>query len=452
LNGLQHLGDWRLVRRIRQTRSGGVHWQTANGFLLVELPSEIVEAPAMARAFSRYVEAFAAIFRPDIARVVDWTSVGECAFVVLEVPTSATLRELEDRTLLPPDVRARIALDALEAVGAAHASSAVFGDLDADSVIVSEQGQVVLLPTCSRASAATPADDIAALAKLAGIPHFQQTAHTLGNRLRALGAVAHRETVARFVSGIFLDSVRPPRTSQPPARAFIPSISDDDLTPVRLVDLDRVRMRAISELSPDDLIPVGTSDPQIPVHIDEAPAPRNTERPVVSEPKIVDVHARPAERSPRLTLGRMAALLAACAAVGAAGAIWWQSPPAWLRPVVVALERTLRPAAPTLPVGEPATAAQPRTVAAAPTVAAASPPTVASASPPGVSPAPPATAPTAPPTAETAQAAPPSRAVAPAKRTAPRWRAKRATARRRTADEGAKARESSGYKFLPKEL
>jgi hypothetical protein len=318
----------------------------------------------------------------------------------------------------------------------------VFGDLDADGVIVSEQGQVVLLPTCSRASAATPADDVAAVAKLAGIPHFQQTAHTLANRLRALGAVAHPETVGRFVSKIFLfPSIRPPRTkSQPPPRAFTPSISDDDATPVRPVDLNHVRMRAISELSPDDLIPVGTSEPQIPVHVDEPPAPRNTERPVMSEPDIVDFRARPAERSQRLTLRRMAALLATCAAVGVAGAVGWRTPPAWLQPAVVALQRTLQPAAPTLPVAQPATAAQPSKIAAA------SPPKIVATSPPGAMPTPPLTA-----EAAKVEAAPPPRTLAPAKRAAPRWRTKRATARRRT-DETANARESSGYRFVPKEL
>jgi hypothetical protein len=446
LKALQQLGDWRLVHRIRETCSGA-HWQTANGFLLVELPSETVQAPATPGAFSRCIETFAGIFRPDIARVVDWTSDGECRYVVLEVPAGVTLRELEERIFLPPDVRARITLDVLEAVEAAHASSAVFGDLDADGVIVSEGGHVVLLPTCSRARA--PADDIAAVAKLAGIPHFQQTTHTLGNRLRALGAVANRETVARFVSRMVLASSRPQRTtSQPAPRAFSRSFSDDDLTPVRPVDLDRMRARAISELSPDDLIPLGRSEPEIVVHIEQPQILRNTERPVVSEAKFVDLRARPIERSRlKLTL-LMAALLAACAAVGVTGAVWWRTPPAWVAPAVLALQHTLQPAAPTAPVAQQATAAQPATVAAP------SRPEVTAVSPPDVGAATTATTPTPPRPAETAQAgaAPASRTLAPAKRTAPRRHAPRTGTRRRTARDTTKARESSGYRFMPKQL
>jgi hypothetical protein len=396
---LQHLGDWQLVRRIRETR-GVAHWQTANGFLLVELPSDVAKTPAKARAFVRDVEAFAGVFRPDIARVVDWASAAESTYVVLEVPAGATLLELAQKTQVPPDVRVRVALDALDAVEAAHASGAVFGDLDPDSIVISEHGQVVLLPTCSRARAATPEDDIAAVARLAELQDRPESARVLKQRLRAAASIAPRETVGRFVSRVFLNKTMPPprgashdaslrsmtpaprqmprapyAPKPPPPRApFRPSSADDELTPVIPIGLKR--LPSLEELSPDDLIPVGISEPDIPIYIEEPPDPRDTERPVVSEPDIViDLRTTPAKKRRRFPLLLLATLCAACAI---AVPLFWRDATTWLRSAGLIPHRAPRPA-PAFEQHAPAaqppavTAAQPREATAAPAAAPASP-------------------------------------------------------------------------------
>jgi hypothetical protein len=460
VKGLEHLGDWRIVRRVRSTPKG-VHWQTANGFLLVELPPEIAEAPARARAFERDVEAFSAIFRPDIARVVDWTNGRDATYVVLEFPAGPTLRELADKTLVAPDIRARIALDALEAVEVAHANGAVFGDLDADGVVISEGGQVILLPTCSGPRAAAIEDDLAAVASIAAIRDCPRTADALRNRLRAMSNVADRETVGRLVSRVLRGNVIPPprASSQPPPRLLTPpppqtpppatnapssmappgplpqsSSSDfDDVTPVMLIDLKRAR--AISELSPDDLIPVGLSEPEIPIVIEEPPPPRNTERPVVSEPEIVDFRAGPGTKSRRLPLMLAATLLVACAI---AGQLLWRGYPTWLPEGGFALYRALRPA---LPVEHHSP----------PTPPAAVEQRTAAAQPPSVSTAPLATASSASATLDSpkAEAASALRTRAPAKRAAPRRSVKRATARRHNTEKGPQTQASRQYAFRP---
>jgi hypothetical protein len=168
---------------------------------------------------------------------------------------------------VPPEVTARILLDALDAIAHAHDNGVFFGDLAADSILITTRGQVVVLPTCSRADTASDEDDVAALGRLAGMRSVPLTARLLAYQLRRQRAIAEPDFVGRFVSQVFTEIASV--TAPPPQLILLPPrISDYDDVPTAL-PIELRHSSVLQELIADELISIEIEKPAIPIYVEE---------------------------------------------------------------------------------------------------------------------------------------------------------------------------------------
>jgi serine/threonine protein kinase len=215
------LRNWKLVRRVRASGSLA-HWETESGLLLVRLPLALAADSTKSSAFMREAAAFSAVAHSAIARLLDWAIEQGVAYVVLEAPPGKTLTELARGAPVPAQIAARIGLDAIDAIESAHAAGAVFGDLGPDNIIITKDGMICLLPSCSRAGDAAARDDIAALVGLVRqatrrLPE-PDTAAAFKEWLLRGGPIAKRGDVVRFV-----------REASEPAKS--PAVAPHELPP-----------------------------------------------------------------------------------------------------------------------------------------------------------------------------------------------------------------------------
>jgi len=162
LASLPALGGFR--RALALDRAG-----VARAVVLGFAPPAVADDPGRLAALLRDVEAAARLHHPGAATVVGTETIGgELAVVELHRP-GATLRALLDASgRLPPDVAARIALDACAALERAHAIDAgdgvrlVHGALDAARIVVGEDGAAFVCGL-GLAGGGDPAADLRAL-------------------------------------------------------------------------------------------------------------------------------------------------------------------------------------------------------------------------------------------------------------------------------------------------
>ncbi|RJP28462.1 MAG: serine/threonine protein kinase [Actinobacteria bacterium] len=88
----------------------------------------------------------ATLRHPNITRPLDWGSEGELYFVVSELITGQSLREILDGgEKLPPQRAARIASDISQALEVVHGHSLVHGGIATNNIFVSDIGEVKLM-------------------------------------------------------------------------------------------------------------------------------------------------------------------------------------------------------------------------------------------------------------------------------------------------------------------
>lgn len=160
---LPSLGGWR--RALALDRGGDAARPVALSFV----PASVIEDPARLAALVRDVEVAGRLHHPAAVAVLGLETVGEVPAVVEAHVPGVTLRALLDAAgRLPPDVAARIALDACGAVGRAHALDAgdgrclVHGAILPARLVIAEDG-AARLAGFGAGGAAAPEDDVRAL-------------------------------------------------------------------------------------------------------------------------------------------------------------------------------------------------------------------------------------------------------------------------------------------------
>lgn len=162
LASLPALGGFR--RALALDRAGA-----ARAVVLAFAPPAVADDPTRLAALLRDVEAAARLHHPGAATVVGTETIdGELAVVELHRP-GATLRALLDASgRLPPDIAARVGLDASAALARAHAVDAgdgvrlVHGAVDAARIVVGEDGSAFVCGL-GLAGGGDPAKDLLAL-------------------------------------------------------------------------------------------------------------------------------------------------------------------------------------------------------------------------------------------------------------------------------------------------
>lgn len=140
------VGKSRIVRS-RASDSLVTLWETTEGKLVVQLSADFAQNPELCRSFVDEAERLTAIDHPNVARVLDSVAEGATAYLVLETERGVSLRDLLGAGLTP-SVAQRIGLEVADALQALHERGASLGDLTPESILVTNQGRVVLLPTC----------------------------------------------------------------------------------------------------------------------------------------------------------------------------------------------------------------------------------------------------------------------------------------------------------------
>jgi serine/threonine-protein kinase len=141
------------------------------------------------RAFVREASLLAQLDHPGIVRVLDAFDAHGTFFIVMPWIDGATLRERLDRgaAFTPIEIR-RIAVEALDALAALHASGLVHRDIKPSNVFVRESGRVVLIDfgiACAAADAreARGAGLEARGVRLVGTPAYASPEQILGRPL-----------------------------------------------------------------------------------------------------------------------------------------------------------------------------------------------------------------------------------------------------------------------------
>jgi serine/threonine-protein kinase len=140
------VGNARIVRS-RASDSLVTLWETTEGKLVVQLSADFASNPEMCRSFLGEAEKLASVNHPSVARVLDHVAEGATAYVVLESERGVTLRDLLSAGLTQ-SVAQRIGIEVADALHALHERGASLGDLTPETILITNKGRVLLLPTC----------------------------------------------------------------------------------------------------------------------------------------------------------------------------------------------------------------------------------------------------------------------------------------------------------------
>ncbi len=109
------------------------------------LPEELAEDPPSLRRFGREVRSASALNHPNICTVYEVAEANGRAFMVMELVTGKTLRELLGPGLLPMREAIQIAAQIAEGLTKAHEAGIVHRDLKPENLMVSHDGFVKIL-------------------------------------------------------------------------------------------------------------------------------------------------------------------------------------------------------------------------------------------------------------------------------------------------------------------
>src|SRR5216684_3236319 len=109
------------------------------------LPEELAEDPQSLQRFGREVRSASALNHPNICTVYEVAEANGRAFMVMELVTGKTLRELLAPGLLPMREAIQIAAQIAEGLTKAHEAGIVHRDLKPENLMVSEDGFIKIL-------------------------------------------------------------------------------------------------------------------------------------------------------------------------------------------------------------------------------------------------------------------------------------------------------------------
>ncbi|WP_080794055.1 Stk1 family PASTA domain-containing Ser/Thr kinase [Corynebacterium pacaense] len=104
-----------------------------------------VNDPVFLQRFRREARSMAQLSHPNLVNVYDFSSSGDHAFLVMELITGGTLRELlAERGPMPPHAAVEVMRGMLRGLAAAHGAGMVHRDIKPDNVLINSDHQVKL--------------------------------------------------------------------------------------------------------------------------------------------------------------------------------------------------------------------------------------------------------------------------------------------------------------------
>ena len=106
---------------------------------------QYVHDPVFLDRFRREARAMAQLSHPNLVNVYDFSAQGDTIFLIMELITGGTLRELlAERGPMPPHAATSVLRGLLTGLGVAHAKGLVHRDIKPDNVLISADHQVKL--------------------------------------------------------------------------------------------------------------------------------------------------------------------------------------------------------------------------------------------------------------------------------------------------------------------
>jgi eukaryotic-like serine/threonine-protein kinase len=167
-------GRYRLDEQINTDAAGRQIWRGVDVVLRRQV-ALVIRTPGGEAAAGMLTAAVAVsrVVHPHLAGVYDAVDEGDRAYVVREWVPGVSLRDIVTDSTLGPDHATMVAHAVAEAVSALHAAGIVHGNIHPGTVLVADDGRVVLADT--RADAAATADhDVRCVG---GILYFALTGH-----------------------------------------------------------------------------------------------------------------------------------------------------------------------------------------------------------------------------------------------------------------------------------
>lgn len=109
------------------------------------MDSAHVNDPVFRQRFRREARSMAQLSHPNLVNVYDFSSSGDHAFIVMELITGGTLRELlAERGPMPPHAATGVMSEVLTGLAAAHRAGMVHRDIKPDNVLIAQDHRVKL--------------------------------------------------------------------------------------------------------------------------------------------------------------------------------------------------------------------------------------------------------------------------------------------------------------------
>lgn len=106
---------------------------------------QFVHDPVFRDRFRREARAMAQLSHPNLVNVYDFSAQGDATFLIMELITGGTLRELlDERGPMPPHAAASVMRGMLTGLAAAHARGLIHRDIKPDNVLINSDYRVKL--------------------------------------------------------------------------------------------------------------------------------------------------------------------------------------------------------------------------------------------------------------------------------------------------------------------